>query len=209
MKIDAADENAQNLEDVISKKNQKNEDLRGKILELEDQNSELMNTVEEKTREIESLKHKISNSDKLMMEYSKSLQSGQNQPSSLEDSSGLYEMIKYLNKQVENLNNEVKTRNQAKLQKLGNKLDSKDKEIKSLLEERKKMIIELREEYTKKIKELKKLYETRIEELEQKVKEEYNENKKIQAELFDKKKLELELKRAEIMNGELDERIKT
>lgn len=52
------------------------------------------------------------------------------------------------------------------------------------------------------------MYETRIEELEQKVKEEYNENKKIQAELFDKK-LELELKRAEIMNGELDERIKT
>lgn len=199
------------LEELIDKKKRKNEDLDSEIRTLKEENSEFKGLIDDKNREIENLKKKVESGERVIMEYSNSLKSTNNGESgeNSDETAGLYEMIKYLNQQVENLNNEVKSRNQAKLSKITLKLEAKEKEIKELLEERKKTIIDLREEYTKKIKDLRTLYEDRIQDLEAKIKEEYAENKNLQSELFDKKKTELELKRAQILKGELEERIKT
>ena len=185
--------------------------MKKRVKELEQRALESSEKVNLKQREIESLAKKLESNEKLIMEYSKTLQqkSGGGEVEAGEDSAGLYEMIKFLNKQVEKLNTEVRTRNQAKVNKMNQKLENKEKEIRELLEERQKSLMTIREEYSKKIKQLKKLYEDRIEELEKKIHNEYEQNKKYKMELFDKKKLELELRRAQMLKEELGERIKT
>jgi len=158
-----------------------------RVKELEQkslENSEKANT---KQREIESLTKKLENNEKLIMEYSKTLQlkkSSSTDMQETEDSAGLYEMIKFLNKQVEKLNTEVRARNQAKVNKMNQKLEDKETEIRELLDERQKTLMVIREEYSKKIKGLKKLYEERIEELEKKVHNEYEQNKKYKVREF-------------------------
>ena len=208
MEMEALQDSINRLGEKAAKQTAVREDLKNKVKELEEKLLDTSEKLTAKQKEAENLKRKVESSEKMILEYSKNLQvSGAGR--SEEDTNGLYEMIKFLNKQVENLNVEVRTRNQTKLNKLNQKLEKKDSEIKELLEERQRTVLSIRTEYSKKIKDLKAMYEERIEELEKKVKVEYEQNKKYKVELFEKKKLELELKRADMLKEELNERIKS
>lgn len=206
LKVDDLNENISKAEESLRAQMEKYKVSDNRVTKLEAMLDEMKSTMEKKNQEIENLKDKIENSSKLLIDHTANA-TGMGLGS--DETSNLYELIRFLNDQVEKLNEEIKGRNQSKIGKITTKLEAKDKEIKQILEDKKKVISEMREEYGTKITELKGLYEARIEELETKLKEEYDNSKKMQTELFDKKKLELELNRSQIMNGELKERIST
>lgn len=190
------------LEAALTKKNSQFEIMDKKVKELQTDLNEALEKLNNKQLKIEKLNQSLIN-----IETTKQGDAIQNFSGNPGTTPQVYEMIKYLNQHVENLQSEVRSRGQQTIQKLKDRLASKEREVEVLLEEKESFTKEIKDQHFKKLREIKQIYETRIKELEIQQRKDYLKQKELKNELFEKKRLEQELKKLAMLNSEAKQRI--
>lgn len=166
-------------------------------------------------KDIDYLNKKNEESERLLIEYSKTLQlttqAGKDGDvdANVAASSALYQTIKHLSSQVEGLQNSIKSRNTEKIARLTNRLANKDKEIQNLLNNQQNSLTTLRTTYTAKINSLKELYESRIKTLNENFDNLQATLKQTKTQLFETQKNYQKCQKIQLLNQELQLRIKT